>query len=68
LLLASSLAYLWLIYLGLFVTDHENIRCLVDRTDRTDKSLFRLGYDWLKYALRRGRSFEVAFHLAVNQC
>lgn len=68
LLLASSLAYLWLIYLGLFVTDHEDIRCLVDRTDRTDKSLFRLGYDWLKYALRRGRSFEVAFHLAVNQC
>jgi hypothetical protein len=68
LLLASSLAYLWLIYLGLFVTDHENIRCLVDRTDRTDKSLFRLGYDWLKYALKRGRSFEVAFQLAVNQC
>lgn len=68
LLLASSLAYLWLIYLGLFVMDHEHIRCLVDRTDRTDKSLFRLGFDWLKYALRRGRSFEVAFRIAVNQC
>lgn len=68
LLLASSLAYLWLIYLGLFVTDHEEFRCLIDRTDRTDKSLFRLGYDWLKYALRRGRSFKVAFHVEVSPC
>jgi hypothetical protein len=68
LLLASSLAYLWLIYLGLFVTDRENLRSLIDRTDRTDKSLFRLGYDWLKFALRRGKPFEVAFHLAINHC
>ena len=68
LLLASSLAYLWLIYLGLLVTEHEELRCLIDRTDRTDKSLFRLGYDWLKYALRRGKSFNVAFHLKVGSC
>lgn len=68
LLLASALAYLWLIYLGLLVIEHEEIRCLIDRTDRTDKSLFRLGYDWLKYALRRGRPFVVAFHPVVNPC
>jgi hypothetical protein len=63
LLLAAALAYLWLIYLGLRVTACEAKRCLIDRTDRTDKSLFRLGYDWLKYVLRQGKSFNVAFHL-----
>lgn len=63
LLLAAALAYLCLIFLGLFVTDHEEFRSLVDRTDRTDKSLFRLGYDWLRYALRRGKPFTVSFLL-----
>lgn len=68
LLLASSLAYLWLIYLGLLVSHCEAKRRLIDRTDRTDKSLFRLGYDWLKYVLRRGKPFDVAFHLPVTLC
>jgi len=43
LLLASCLAYLWMIYLGVTVMAHEHKRRLIDRTDRVDKSLFRLG-------------------------
>lgn len=63
LLLASCLAYIWMIYLGVTVTADENKRSLIDRTDRTDKSLFRLGIDWLNYALNHGLPFDVAFYL-----
>lgn len=63
LLLATSLAYIWLIHLGLMVSHNEAKRSLIDRTHRTDKSLFRLGLDWLKYVLTHGLDFTVAFHL-----
>lgn len=63
LLLASSLAYIWLIHLGLMVYHDETKRSLIDRTHRTDKSLFRLGLDWLKHALTHDLDFIVAFHL-----
>jgi len=63
LLLASCLAYLWMIYLGVSVKADEKKRCLIDRTDRVDKSLFRLGIDWLNYALVHGLPFDVAFYL-----
>lgn len=65
LLLATSLAYIWLIHLGMMVFHDEAKRSLVDRTHRTDKSLFRLGLDWLKYTLTHGLGFDVAFHLFV---
>ena len=45
LLLASALAYIWLIHLGLMVYQDEAKRSLIDRTHRSDKSLFRLGLD-----------------------
>lgn len=63
LLLASALAYIWLIHLGLMVYQNEAKRSLIDRTHRSDKSLFRLGLDWLKYALTHDLDFIVAFHL-----
>lgn len=59
LLLAVALAYLWLFFLGCTVADDEKRRRLIDRANRTDKSLFRLGLDWLKYALTRGIDFNV---------
>ena len=67
LLLASCLAYIWMIYLGVSVKADEAKRCLIDRTDRTDKSLFRLGIDWLNYALTRELPFDVAFWLPFSQ-
>lgn len=63
LILASCLAYLWMIYLGVTVMADEQKRCLIDRTDRVDKSLFRLGLDWLNYLLGHGHPFDVSFYL-----
>jgi len=60
LLVASSLAYIWMIYLGLSVV-REGCTDLIDRVDRTDKSLFRLGLDWLNYLLKWGKPFSVQF-------
>lgn len=63
LLFATSLAYIWLIYLGMMVFHDQAKRSLIDRTHRIDKSLFRLGLDWLKHVLTHGLDFIVAFHL-----
>jgi hypothetical protein len=63
LLLATSLAYIWLIHLGMMVFQEERKRALIDRTHRSDKSLFRLGLDWVKYSMTHGLGILVAFHL-----
>ncbi len=34
---------------------------LIDRTERIDKSLFRLGLDWIKHALKRRLDFQPLF-------
>ena len=59
-LLAACLAYLWMICQGLWVIAKKKTR-LIDRTDRIDKSLFRLGLDWIKYALKRNLDVEPVF-------
>ncbi len=65
--MTTSLAYVWIIHLGMMVFHDEAKRSLVDRTHRTDdKSLFRLGLDWLKHVLTHGLDFVVAFHLFVE--
>ena len=61
LLLAAVLAYLWMVFLGCTIADDEPRRRKIDRKNRMDKSLFRLGFDWLKYALTRGVDFDVYF-------
>lgn len=62
LLLAACLAYLWMVCLGLF-TLITGRHTLIDRTDRVDKSIFRLGLDWLTYTLKQGLPFQVYFRL-----
>lgn len=59
-LIAACLAYIWMICQGMAVIA-TNQTCLIDRTDRIDKSLFRLGLDWLKYALKKNIDFEPIF-------
>jgi len=59
-LIAACLAYVWMICQGMAVVA-SNRTGLIDRTDRIDKSLFRLGLDWLKYALKRNIDFELIF-------
>lgn len=61
LLLAACLAYMWIVYLGVEVHRDEQRRVLIDRPNRSDKSIFRLGFDWLKYALTHGLDFNVLF-------
>lgn len=61
LLLAAVLAYIWMVFLGVETADDESRRRQVDRSNRTDKSLFRLGFDWLKHSLTRGLDFNVLF-------
>jgi hypothetical protein len=60
LLVAASLAYLWMIRQGLKVVA-EGKTALIDRTERNDKSIFRLGMDWLRYCLKRNLDFEPMF-------
>lgn len=62
LLIAACLAYIWMICQGMAVVS-TNMTSLIDRTDRIDKSLFRLGLDWLKYALKKNIDFEPIFWL-----
>ncbi len=61
LLIAACLAYIWMITQGLRVIAEGQLS-LIDRTDRRDKSLFRLGLDWLKYALKHSIDFQPIFH------
>lgn len=58
LLVAACLAYIWMICLGLFALAREKHK-LIDRTDRIDKSIFRLGLDWFKHVLKKGLPIQV---------
>lgn len=60
LLLAACLAYIWMILQGLQVIAQKLSGC-IDRTDRQDKSIFRLGLDWLRHCLKRDVDFEPLF-------
>jgi hypothetical protein len=62
LLLAACLAYLWMVGQGLLVIAEKKVG-LIDRTDRIDKSLFRLGLDWIHYALKSKLDFTPVFYL-----
>jgi hypothetical protein len=59
-LIAACLAYLWMVCQGLWVIAEKKTG-LIDRTDRIDKSLFRLGLDWIRYALKRSLDVEPIF-------
>jgi hypothetical protein len=49
-----------MIYLGLQAIQQDHTD-LIDRADRIDKSMFRLGLDWLSYLLKWGKPFTVQF-------
>jgi hypothetical protein len=66
LLLAACLAYLWIICQGLLVIAEKKAGW-IDRTDRRDKSLFRLGLDWIRYVLKRNLDFEPVFTFQFSE-
>jgi hypothetical protein len=70
LMIAACLAYIWMVGLGLLTLATGGHK-LIDRTDRVDKSIFRLGLDWLRYVLKQDLPLQVSFffqpaHLDVN--
>jgi hypothetical protein len=65
LLIATSLAYLWVHAVALFAQDHGWIG-LFHRTDRCDLSLFQIGVRAIQYALREGWRVPVSLMLPTN--
>jgi hypothetical protein len=62
LLIAACLAYLWIIYLG--VTAIRQCQTdLIDRSDRSDLSLFQMGLRWLTHLLKWGKPLPIAFRV-----
>lgn len=60
LLIAASLAYIWMVYLGAKAVACKAYEAF-HRTDRIDLSLFQLGRRWLEYLLNEGKPLLVAF-------
>ena len=61
-LIAASLAYLWMLYLG--VQAHLNqMVAVIHRTDRCDLSLFQLGLALLQHFLNESMTIDVDFRL-----
>ena len=67
LLIAACLAYVWMIGLGLFTLASGKYK-LLGRTDRIDKSIFRLGQDWFKHVLKKGLPIQVLFRFHPVRC
>lgn len=65
LLVAACLAYIWMIVQGLKVIAEKKTG-LIDRTERNDKSVFRLGMDWLRHCLKRSVDFEPMFFFQLE--
>ena len=65
LLIATSLAYLWVHALAIFAHDHGWIG-LFHRNDRCDLSLFQIGVRVIQYALREGWRVPVSFRLPID--
>ena len=63
LLLAASIAFLWSLAVGSYVF-HSPKQRLVDRSDRTDRSIFQLGYRYLKRTWKLAKSLALA--LPIN--
>jgi hypothetical protein len=65
LLIATSLAYLWLHAVAVFAQEQDWVSQF-HRTDRCDLSLFQIGLRALRYAHREGKRVPVCFRLPAN--
>jgi hypothetical protein len=64
-LIAASLAYLWMIYLGVQAHLTKMTR-IIHRTDRCDLSLFQLGLSLLNHLLNESLEIDIGFHLPID--
>jgi hypothetical protein len=63
LLMATCLAYVWIIYLGIQVSQNPKLIRQIHRGDRCDLSLFQLGLRYLEYLLNQ--EFPLLFELVL---
>jgi len=63
LLIATCLAYIWIIYLGVKVRANHALMRQIHRVDRCDLSLFQLGIRYLEYLLNQGLPIPFSFSL-----
>jgi len=59
--LAVSILYVWLVTMGEYVLAHD-LSGEVDRNDRQDLSIFRLGWDWLERRFTLDDPIPILFH------
>src|SRR5215211_940821 len=64
LLIASCLAYIWLVYLG-SLCKKERWQSIVHRSKRCDLSLFQLGLRLLEHFLNEDLPLPVQFHVII---
>ena len=65
LVIATSLAYLWVHAIAVFAQEQDWVRQF-HRADRCDLSLFQIGMRALRYAQREGKRVPVSFCLPMN--
>jgi Transposase DDE domain len=65
LLIATCLAYIWIVCLGVVVVQGGNLR-LIHRTHRCDLSLFQIGLLWLEHCLNEDLPIPVGFRIPPN--
>lgn len=63
LLMAACLAYIWMVWLGVEIIISGQAHH-IDHNTRRDKSVFRLGLDWMKHSLKHGKQVMVSFILS----
>jgi hypothetical protein len=64
LLIATCLAYIWIVYLG-SVCKSDGWQAVIHRRNRCDLSLFRLGLQLLEHFLNEGLPIPVQFHVTI---
>ena len=64
LLIASCLAYIWIVYLG-SVCKSDGWQAMIHRRNRCDLSLFRLGLQLLEHFLNERLPIPVQFHVTI---
>jgi DDE family transposase len=67
LLIATSLAYLWVHTVAVFAQEQDWVSQF-HRSDRCDLSLFQIGIRALLYAHREGKRIPVSFRFPTNAC
>jgi len=65
LMIAACLAYIWIIYLGVFAVDNDYVK-QIHRSDRCDLSLFQLGLHMLEHLLNEHLCIPVDFRIPGN--